>query len=169
MSKYDWSNIKLDYETGRFSFDALHHKYGAAKSTISRRAKQDGWIKGSLAQAAEQAVSAMAENTRIGALALTTVEITERHKTDIETLRNMLSEVGTRFSESVKPGASKEVMTKYGAERVKYNINDITQASKAFVEVLGKVHELERQAYGLDINKPADDDKTVVFEFLDSK
>lgn len=49
----DWAAVELDYRTGRFTDRVLSTKYGAAHTTISRRAKRDGWQR-DLAEAVAQ-------------------------------------------------------------------------------------------------------------------
>jgi len=165
MARYDWLAIRLDYETGRFSFKALQEKYGPAKSTISRRAKSECWVKGALADKAAQAVTDMATNTMIGSLSLTSVEITERHKQEIESTRNLLGGLREAFENALKKGATKEIVTKNGRANIPYTINDLTLASVQFVKVLDAIQLIERRAYGLDIADKGDDDKTLIFDF----
>lgn len=55
--KPDWQAIERDYRTGKFTFRELEAKHGPSNTTISRRAKRDGWAP-DLTEAVRQATNA---------------------------------------------------------------------------------------------------------------
>lgn len=165
MAKYNWTAIRLDYEVGRMSFDDLREKYGAAKSTLHRRAKSEGWEKGAIAQKAAAAAKEIANTTTIGDITLSAVEITERHKQEIFQTRELLGDLSQHIRDALDDKKKKEVVTKDGRTQVRYSLNDLTSAGIQFVKILDSLQIMERRSYGLDIDKPTDDDKTVEFVF----
>jgi len=72
VAKYNWGNIRDDYEMHGLSYSQLSAKYGCSRGLISGRAKKDAWDK----QKVEQAIDKKAGAVRVLA------EITEQNRTD---------------------------------------------------------------------------------------
>ena len=47
MASYNWEEIKAKYETGKYSMRELAEEYGFNKSYAARKARKNGWEKGS--------------------------------------------------------------------------------------------------------------------------
>lgn len=42
--KYDWSNIKKEYVTGKMSYKKLAEEHGIRLNTLTERAAEEGWV-----------------------------------------------------------------------------------------------------------------------------
>lgn len=60
----DWDAIERDYRTGKFTFRELELKHGVPNSTITRRAKKEGWTQ-DLTDAVRQATNAALIQERV--------------------------------------------------------------------------------------------------------
>lgn len=54
MKQYNWPEIKAKYETGRYTMDELADQYGFNPSYGYRKARENGWEKGALADEIEE-------------------------------------------------------------------------------------------------------------------
>ena len=63
LSKADWTKIKYDFVTNGCTMRSLSRKYNLAVSTISKRAKKEGWVK--LAEQVSEQVEQQSEQIAI--------------------------------------------------------------------------------------------------------
>jgi len=148
--KYDWEAIEADYSAGVKSIRSIAGEHGVAESTIRKRANRDGWQR-DLSTSVRSAVKAKLVR---GKGAQSDV------RTDADIIDSASSEMaqvvmGHRTLISQWRGISTKLAITLDEMTVdEENHNEFARSLNSGVDALGKCIKLERQAYGMDDDKP---------------
>ena len=178
MARYDWEVIKADYRTGRYSLQQLADMHGPNKATISRKAEAQGWEK-DLSEAVRQRtrekvsraqldpaareVLDKSEDELVEEAASLNAAVVHGHRKRLETWREILDKYAGLLSEQLDRG-SIQVQTRSGdVTEIDLPLDYIGKSLQPGTQALERVIKLERQAYGMDEEKP---DEGMTFEQL---
>ena len=87
-SHLDWELIEKEYRTAQLSVNQLATKYGLACSTITRRAKKEGWIRDLSDEVSTKTRAALLAGERTDAKDVVQAAVT----TNVEVIREHLRE-----------------------------------------------------------------------------
>ena len=174
---YDWEAIEREYRTGKFSNRHLAKTYGCAEGTIRKRAKAKGWEK-DLSQQVEEKVRTKLVRTKVRTqnasdkqvveeAAEHDVQVVESHIASIGKSKDITNallaelEAGTLSHDDLV--ALIEGMKKEDGKRVDFLMKSISLPERAktltqLVNALGRLIDLERQAYNIDGDRDGSND-----------
>lgn len=181
----DWQAVERDYRTGKFTLRELEAKHGANNATISRRAAKEGWTQ-DLSAAIKQATNAKliesivadecssAQQNAAGTV-LAAAELNTRvilaHRQGL----NRLTEIKSKLLDQIEQAAENMVDLAQVIEMVRNpDDNGVDRANDALRKAMGrsalvddlkkladvdeKVRKGEREAFGLDVEAPPEED-----------
>lgn len=83
LSEDQWQAAKAEYEVRGISLGDVAKKYGVATSSVSRKAKADGWVQGKMQELAERKIAAVKE---MAAVEMQTQELPLRFRHTLQTV-----------------------------------------------------------------------------------
>ncbi len=176
----DWEAIERDYRMGQLSLRALASKYETTPSTISRRAKRDGWVQDASAEVRERTRAALLVNEErnterntvaskrntptqadIEVAVQTNVQVISRHRKDIgqgqRIVGLMMAELieGIQHREEVEEVIHEETAEDKSPQRRNRMLKMVSLPARAgtmrdLSTAMKNLVALERQAYNLD-------------------
>jgi len=178
----DWEAVERDYRTGKFTLRELEEKHKAFTSSISRKAKKDGWTK-DLSTAIKQATNAKLTSDLVNTLVnegaqdvsnavLAAAEVNTRvilsHRKGLQaitnvkrTLLNQIEQAAANMAdlaeiiEMVRNPDGNGIDRANDALKKAMSRSALVDDLKKLADVDEKVRKGEREAFGLD-DDPAD-------------
>ena len=166
---YDWETIESEYRTGKLSNRQLAKTYGCSESTIRKKAKNEGWEK-DLSRLVEEKVRTKLVRTKVrteNASEKQVVEEAAEH--DVQVVESHIKSIGK--SKDITNALLAELhagtlshdelvvliegMKKEESKRADFLMRSISLPERAktltqLVNALGRLIDLERQAYNID-------------------
>ena len=178
MARYDWEVIKADYRTGRYSLQQLSDMHGPNKATISRKAEKEGWEK-DLSQAVRQRTREKVSRAQLDAAAREVLDksdeelveeaaslnaaIVQGHRKHLERWRTLTDKYAALLEAQLERGALSVQLKNGDVAEVDLPLDYVGKSMAAGTQALDRVVKLERQAYGMDEERP---DEGMTFEQL---
>ena len=149
-TKNDWEAIEADFSAGVKSIRSIATEHGVAESTIRKRANRDGWQR-DLSTSVRSAVKAkLVRGKGAQSDVRTDADIIDSASSEMaqvvmghRTLISRWSGISTRLADTLD-----------SIEVDEANHNEFARSLNSGVDALGKCIKLERQAYGMDDDKP---------------
>ncbi len=173
----DWDAVERDYRTGKFTLRELEAKHGAFNSSISRKAKKDGWTQdlsiaikqATNAKLAEALVSSQVSEglQKVSNTVLAAAEVNKQiivgHRSDIVQANQVVRDLLVELKESALLAEHKKqlalILAGDNPSNVALALEAIKRALalssrvgsvKALAEAITKLQTAERKAFGLD-------------------
>jgi len=178
MARYDWEVIKADYRTGRYSLQQLSDMHGPNKATISRKAEKEGWEK-DLSQAVRQRTREKVSRAQLDPTAREVLDksdeelveeaaslnaaIVQGHRKHLERWRTLTDKYAALLEAQLERGALSVQLKNGDVAEVDLPLDYVGKSMAAGTQALDRVVKLERQAYGMDEERP---DEGMTFEQL---
>jgi len=157
--RIDWEAIEAEYSAGVKSVNSIAKEHGIAEGTIRKRAKRDGWqrdlsksvrsaVKSKLVRGAGTSSDVRTDSDIIDSASDEITHVIVGHRKQIAMWKGIAGKLAVTLSE-IDVDAS--------------NHGEFSRSLNSGVDALGKVIKLERQAYGMDEERP---DEGMTFEQL---
>lgn len=155
----DWKSIELEYRAGIRTLRAIGDQYGVSNAGILKRAKRDGWTR-DLAARIQSKADAKVREALVGKEVSKSQRLTENHlvtvnaeaiakvrlehRQDIQKARALTNSLFAELQSYVDEGPQ-------GLEI----LGERSKTLRTLVDGMGRLIEMERQAFGIDRTEEA--------------